>query len=292
VSFEGKKILVTGGAGFLGRALIRRLLKAGAREVVVASRDEVKHSEIRKAYPEVTCYVADVRDLQRLRRAAHGVDVIIHAAAMKRVESCTFDPQEAIKTNIHGSQNVVEAAIDNEVPIVVGVSSDKACNPANLYGCTKALMEQLFLSSNSYNLAGVPKFSVVRYGNVLGSTGSIIPLFLEQKKTGVLTVTDEAMTRFVMTIDQAVNLIFDAINSHAPGLFLPKGIPAMRVIDIAKIIAPQAEIKIIGARPEEKLHESMWQNPDGSFYSSDKPDRWFEPSELRAFLDINYPGWE
>jgi FlaA1/EpsC-like NDP-sugar epimerase len=127
---------------------------------------------------------------------------------------------------------------------------------------------------------------------VLGSTGSIIPLFLEQKKTGVLTVTDEAMTRFVMTIDQAVNLIFDAINSHAPGLFLPKGIPAMRVIDIAKIIAPQAEIKIIGARPEEKLHESMWQNPDGSFYSSDKPDRWFEPSELRAFLDINYPGWE
>lgn len=292
MNLEGKKILVTGGAGFLGRALIRRLSQHGPREIVVASRDEVKHAEMRKAFPGISYFVADVRDLQRLRRAAYGVDVIIHAAAMKRVESCTFDPQEAIKTNIHGSQNIVEAAIDNEVPIVVGVSSDKACNPANLYGCTKATMEHLFLSSNSYNLAGVPRFSVVRYGNVLGSTGSIVPLFLEQKKSGTLTVTDESMTRFVMTIDQAVDLIFQAMESIAPGLFLPIGIPAMRVIDIAKTIAPEAEIKLIGARPEEKLHEAMYQNPDGSFYSSDKPARWFRAEELRAFLNTNYPGWE
>ena len=291
MTIAGKKILVTGGAGYLGRALIRRLTAAGAREVVVASRDEVKHSQIRKDFPGVTCYVCDVRDKERMRRAAYGVDIILHAAAMKRVESCTFDPQEAIKTNIHGSQNVIEAAIDNEVPIVIGISSDKACNPVNLYGCTKATMEQLFLSSNSYNLAGVPRFSVVRYGNVLGSTGSIIPLFLEQKKKGVLTVTDEAMTRFVMTIDQAVDLVFEAINTTAPGLFLPQGIPAMRVIDIAKTIAPEAEIKIIGARPEEKLHEAMWQNPDGSFYSSDKPARWYMQTELLMFLNRNYPGW-
>lgn len=290
-SIKGRKVLVTGGAGFLGRALIRRLTEAGAREVVVASRDEVKHSEIRKAFPGVTCYVCDVRDKERMRRAAYGVDIILHCAAMKRVESCTFDPQEAIKTNIHGSQNVIEAAIDNEVPIVIGVSSDKACNPVNLYGCTKATMEHLFLSSNSYNLAGVPRFSVVRYGNVLGSTGSIIPLFLEQKKTGVLTVTDEAMTRFVMTIDQAVDLVFEAIEQPLAGLFLPKGIPAMRVIDIAKTIAPEAEIKIIGARPEEKLHEAMWQNPDGSFYSSDKPHRWYSETELLSFLNREYPGW-
>lgn len=289
---KGKKVLCTGGAGFLGRALVRRLIAEGAREIVVASRDEVKHSQLRKEFPDVTYYICDVRDLNRMRRAAYGVDIIIHASAMKRVESCTFDPQEAIKTNIHGSQNVVEAAIDNEVPIVVGVSSDKACNPVNLYGTTKAAMEHLFLSSNSYNLSGIPRFSVCRYGNIMGSTGSIIPLFLEQKKTGMLTVTDDRMTRFVMTIDQAVDLIFDAVKSPVPGLFLPKDIPAMKVIDIAKTIAPEAEIKIIGARPEEKLHEAMYQNPDGSFYSSDKPARWFQPAELVGFLDANYPGWE
>lgn len=290
-SIKGRKVLVTGGAGFLGRALIRRLTEAGAREIIVASRDEVKHSQIRKEFPGVTCYVCDVRDLQRLKRATYATDIVIHAAAMKRVESCTFDPQEAIKTNIHGSQNVVEAAIDNDVPVVIGVSSDKACNPSNLYGTTKSVMEHLFLSSNSYNLAGVPRFSCVRYPNVLGSTGSIIPLFLEQKKKGALTVTDERMTRFVIPVDWAVDLIFEAIDSPKPGLFFPKDLPAMRVMDIAKTIAPDAEIKIIGARPEEKLHESMWQNPDGSFHSSDNPKRWFSTAELEGFMDSNYNGW-
>lgn len=288
---KGKKILCTGGAGFLGRALVRRLIAEGAREIVVASRDEVKHSQMRKEFPDVTYYVADVRDLNRMRRAAYGVDIILHTAAMKRVESCTFDPQEAIKTNIHGSQNVVEAAIDNEVPIVVGISSDKACNPTTLYGCTKAAMEHLFLCSNSYNLSGVPRFSVVRYPNVLGSTGSIIPLFLEQKKRGILTVTDERMTRFVIPVDRAVDLIFEAIDSTKPGLFFPKDLPAMKVADIAKTIAPNAEIKIIGARPEEKLHEAMWQNSDGSFHESCNPARWYSADELTGFMDTNYEGW-
>jgi UDP-N-acetylglucosamine 4,6-dehydratase/5-epimerase len=287
MNLSGRKILITGGAGFLGRALVHRLQACNPREIVVASRDEVKHAEMRKTYPDVTYFVADVRDGQRMRRATHGVDIIIHAAAMKRVESCTFDPQEAIKTNIHGSQNIVEAAIDNEVPIVIGVSSDKACNPVNLYGCTKAAMEHLFLSSNSYNLEGIPRFSVVRYGNVLGSTGSIIPLFNQQKKIGTLTVTDERMTRFMMTIDQAVDLIFGAIQDPKARLVLPKNIPAMRVIDIAKTIAPEAEIKIIGARPEEKIHESMYQRTDGTFYSSDAPDRWYTTEDLKAWLALN-----
>lgn len=291
MSFSGRKILVTGGAGFLGRALIRRLQALNPKEIVIASRDEVKHAEARKLFPDCTFFVCDVRDYHRLRRAAWGVDILIHAAAMKRVESCTFDPQEAVKTNVQGSQNVIEAAIDNDVPIVVGVSSDKACAPANLYGCTKATMEHLFLSSNNYNLAGVPRFSVVRYGNVMGSTGSVIPLFLQQKRSGVLTVTDERMTRFMMTIDEAVDLVFKAIESSAPGLILPTEAPAMKVIDIARTIAPEAEIKIIGARPEEKLHEAMFQNPDGSFYTSDKPARWYTPDELRAWLRENYPAW-
>lgn len=291
MNLQGKKILLTGGAGFLGRALVKHFQTLNPKEIVVASRDEVKHAEMRKTFPDVTYYSCDVRDYQRVRRAAYGVDIIVHAAAMKRVESCTFDPQEALKTNIRGSQNVVEAAIDNDVPVVVGVSSDKACNPVNLYGCTKAAMEHLFLSSNSYNLQGVPRFSVVRYPNVLGSTGSIIPLFLNQKKCGVLTVTDTRMSRFVIPVDKAVELIMEAIENPTPGLYFPKDLPGMRVMDIAKTIAPEAEIKIIGARPEEKLHESMWQNPDGTFFSSDAPSRWFTPDELRAFLDANYPGW-
>lgn len=287
-----RKVLITGGAGYLGRALIRRLLPLNPKEIVIASRDEVKHAEIRKAFPDVTCYVCDVRDYQRLRRACFGVDIVIHAAAMKRVESCTFDPQEAIKTNVGGSQNVIEAAIDNDVPIVVGISSDKACAPVNLYGCTKATLEHLFLSSNSYNLGGVPRFSVARYGNVQGSTGSVIPLFLKQKKAGVLTVTDERMTRFMMTVDEAVDLVFQAIESPTPGLFLPRECPAMRVLDIAKTIAPNAEIKIIGARPEEKLHEAMFQREDGSYYTSDTPARWYTQAELQAFLASAYPGWD
>lgn len=291
VNLEHKKILITGGAGYLGRALIRRLLPLNPKEIVIASRDEVKHAQIRKDFPSVTCYVCDVRDYQRLRRACFGVDIVIHAAAMKRVESCTFDPQEAIKTNLGGSQNVIEAAIDNDVPIVVGISSDKACAPVNLYGCTKATMEHLFLSSNSYNLGGVPRFSVVRYGNVMGSTGSVIPLFLKQKKTGVLTLTDARMTRFMMTVDEAVDLVFQAIENPEPGLIYPTDCPAMCVMDIAKVIAPDTETKIIGARPEEKLHEAMYQNPDGSYYSSDKPTRWFGRLELAAWLDSNYPEW-
>jgi UDP-N-acetylglucosamine 4,6-dehydratase/5-epimerase len=290
LNLHGKKVLIFGGAGFLGRALVKHFQTLNPKEIVVASRDEVKHAEMRKTFPDVTYYSCDVRDYQRVRRASYAVDIIIHAAAMKRVESCTFDPQEALKTNIQGSQNVVEAAIDNDVPVVIGVSSDKACNPANLYGCTKAAMEHLFQHSNSYNLGGVPRFSAVRYGNVLGSTGSVIPLFRAQRKHGILTVTDERMTRFMTPIEDAVGLICEAIEAPKPGLFYPKDIPAMKVIDIAKTVAPEAEIKIIGARPEEKLHEAMYQREDGSFYSSDNPARWYTPDELRAWMRSHYGG--
>lgn len=288
MNLQGKKVLLFGGAGFLGRALVKHFQTLGPKEIVVASRDEVKHSQMRRDFPDCTYYVCDVRDYQRVRRACFNVDIIVHAAAMKRVESCTFDPQEAIKTNIQGSQNVVEAAIDNDVPVVVGVSSDKACNPVNLYGCTKAAMEHLFQHSNSYNLGGVPKFSTVRYGNVMGSTGSVIPLFRSQRKAGVLTVTDERMTRFMMPIEAAVGLICEAIEHPTPDLFVCKDAPAMKVMDIAKTIAPEAEIKIIGARPEEKLHEAMYQREDGSFYSSDRPARWFTPEELKAWMHQTY----
>lgn len=289
---RGKKILVTGGSGFLGRALVERLQTLGPREIVVASRDEVKHARLREKFPDVTYYICDVRDYPRLRRACYGVDIIIHAAAMKRVESCGFDPQEALKTNVHGSQNVVEAAIDHDVSTVIGVSSDKSFHACTIYGHTKAAMETLFLNSNSYNLAGVPCFSVVRYPNVLGSTGSVIPLFLEQKKKGVLTVTDERMTRFVIRIEDAVDLILSTIETNKPGVYFPKDLAAMRVMDMAEIIAPNAAIKIIGLRDAEKLHEAIYENPDGSICSSDKPPRWFSKAELVDWLNKNYPGWE
>ena len=288
---KGRKVLITGGAGFLGRALVSRILPMNPREIVVASRDEVKHANMRQAFPDVIYIVADVRDQQRIRRATHGVDVIIHAAAMKRVESCAFDPQEAIKTNVVGSQNVVEAALDNEVPIVIGISSDKACNPLNLYGSTKATMEKLFLSANSYNLGGVPRFSVVRYPNVLGSTGSVIPLFLQQKKTGVIPITHMEMTRFVITADDAVNLILNTIEAEQPGLYMPPDLAAMRIVDMARIIAPDAELRLVGTRPGEKLYEVMWENDDGTFCASNFPPRWFQEKELVAWLDKQYPGW-
>lgn len=289
----GMKVLITGGSGTFGQAFARMTAeKFNPRSIVILSRDDMKHEKMRKDFPNFDYFLGDVRDLPRLKRAFHACDVVIHAAALKIVPTAEYDPWEYIKTNIEGSRNVVDAAIDCEVPQVIGISTDKAVRPCNLYGQTKAVMEAMFKAGNSYNLGGVPCISTVRYGNVMGSNGSVIPLFIKQKDRGILTVTDPEMTRFMMTIEQAVELVWDALEANAPGLYLPKELPSMKVLDLARTIAPNAEIKVIGIRPGEKIHEAMWENSDGTVYSSDKPARWFHPEELRTFLSANYPGWE
>lgn len=290
MTLTGKKIIITGGTGTLGQAFARMTAeKYNPRSIVILSRDDMKHYRMRQQYPHYDYFLGDIRDRDRLKRAFWGCDVVIHAAALKIVDAGEYDPFEYVQTNINGSRNVIEAAIDCEVPQVVGISTDKAVRPANLYGHTKAVMERMFIAANSYNLAGAPCLSVVRYGNVLGSNGSVIPLFMKQKESGVLTVTHPEMTRFMMPIEQAVELIWGAIESGKPGLHLPHELPAMKVMDVAKTIAPEAEIKIIGIRPGEKLHEAMWENPDGSVYSSDKPARWYTEGELSAWIASNYP---
>jgi len=279
-AWRDAKVLVTGGTGSFGNAFIR-MTAPHVRRLIVLSRDELKQNEMRKVYPGVDYFLGDVRDIQRLRRAFDGVDVVIHAAALKVVPSGESDPQEFVKTNVLGSCNVIEAALDAKVKRVVALSTDKAVSPVNLYGATKLTAERLFLAANSYSKPNGPVFSVVRYGNVMGSRGSVIPLFLEQRKTGRLTITDPEMTRFMMPIEQSVDLVWEAMTGEAK-IHIPR-LPAMRVLDIANIIAPEAEKVVIGVRPGEKIHESL-----DEFYSSDKPERWFEPWELTEWLKSNY----
>lgn len=286
----GKKICVVGGTGAFGQAFARMTAQThNPRRICILSRDEMKQERMAKEFPDFDYLLGDCRDRDRLKRAFWGCDVVIHAAAYKRVDSGESDPMEVVKTNVFGSCAVVEACLDCEVPQAIGISSDKACQPKNLYGASKMTMEHIFRGANVYNLGGSPVFSIVRYGNVLGSTGSVIPLFLKQKAQGVLTVTDERMTRFMLPMEEAVRLVWNAIEAAQPGLFLPVGLPAMKVIDIAQTIAPEAEIKIIGARPGEKLHEVMYENEDGTFYSSDAPARWFTPTELNQWITSNSP---
>lgn len=289
---DGKKILLTGGTGSLGRAFTRMALERfSPRKIIIFSRDDHKHEQMRQEFPDCDYFLGDIRNKDRLKRAFWGCDIVVHTAALKVVPSGEHDPFEFIDTNINGSRNVIEAAIDCEVPQVVGVSTDKACRPINLYGHTKACMESLFRAGNSYNLNGVPCLSAVRYPNVLGSQGSVIPLFLRQKPSGTLTVTDPAMTRFCIEIEQAVELIWSAIEANTPGLYFPKDLAAMAVGEMASVIAPGADWKIIGARPGEKRHEVMYEREDGTFCSSDDPPRHYTRTELESFLDRKYEGW-
>ncbi|MFL0505709.1 UDP-N-acetylglucosamine 4,6-dehydratase (inverting) [Ureibacillus sp. 179-F W5.1 NHS] len=259
-----KTVLVTGGTGSFGKKFIKKALEENVKKVIVFSRDELKQYEMKQEFKDerIRFFIGDVRDKDRLNRAFDGVDIVIHAAAMKHVDACEYNPFEAIKTNIHGAQNIIEAAIDRGVEKVIALSTDKACSPVNLYGATKLASDKLFVAANSYVGDKKTRFAVVRYGNVVGSRGSVVPFFKKIRHTGVIPITDERMTRFWITLDQGVQFVLDNLERMQGGeIFIPK-IPSMKVTDLAKAIAPECEIEIIGIRPGEKLHEAMIMEDD------------------------------
>ena len=254
-------ILVTGGTGSFGKKFIEIMLRDyHPARLIVFSRDELKQHEMRVGgfnHPSLRYFIGDVRDLRRLRRAMHGVDVVVHAAALKQVPACEYNPMEAINTNILGSSNVVEAALDMGVNKVLALSTDKAVNPVNLYGTTKLAAEKLFVQSNAYAAGTATRFSCVRYGNVVGSRGSVIPIFIQQRENGKLTITDDRMTRFWLTLEQGARFVIRCMEQMLGGeVFVPK-IPSMKILDLANVIAPEADVEIIGIRPGEKLHEVL-----------------------------------
>ncbi|MDD5774343.1 MAG: UDP-N-acetylglucosamine 4,6-dehydratase (inverting) [Candidatus Omnitrophica bacterium] len=261
---KGSTVLITGGTGSFGRKCTEILLKKGKlRKLIIFSRDELKQFEMSQVFNsslfdcKISYYLGDVRDAQRLHRAFHGVDFVIHAAALKQVPSAEYNPCEAVKTNVMGAVNIIDAAIDQKVKKVIALSTDKAVSPVNLYGATKLCSEKLFVAGNSYVGEADTRFSVVRYGNVIGSRGSVIPFFLEKKKTGVLPITDEKMTRFWMTLEDGVMFVLNSLKEMAGGeVFVPR-IPSMKIVDLAKAIAPDCTLKHVGIRPGEKLHECL-----------------------------------
>ena len=317
MTFDGKTVLVTGGTGSFGRKLIDVLLGRHEPEAVrVFSRDELKQSELRRDLDDerMRYLIGDVRDLPRLTRAMRGVDVVVHAAALKQVPACEYNPFEAVQTNVIGAENIVSAAIANDVPLTMALSSDKAVNPVNLYGATKLCAEKIVTQGNTYAADSPARFASVRYGNVVGSRGSVIPLFKAQAPTGVVTVTDERMTRFWITLEQAVDFVIDCMGRMGGGeVFVPR-LPSMRVVDVANILAPDAEQRVIGIRPGEKIHEILLTGDEarhsfevengyvihpelaswplrevegarplesGFEYSSETNDRWLTVDELR-----------
>jgi UDP-N-acetylglucosamine 4,6-dehydratase len=318
----GATVLLTGGTGSFGHAFVERAIREWPDIVVrVYSRDELKQSEMRERFGErnLRFLIGDVRDRIRMARAAEGCDVIVHAAAMKQVPACEYNPFEAVRTNVLGAQHVVDAAIDSKVPKVVALSTDKAVNPVNLYGATKLCAEKIFVQGNAYAAQSATRLACVRYGNVVGSRGSVVPIFRQQiAERGRLTITDERMTRFWITLPQAVDLVVHALAAMEGGeIFIPK-IPSMRVVDLAEAMAPGTPRDIIGIRPGEKLHEllltadesrhaidagdtyvvlpehSWWSEqgshiagdtlPDGFVYSSDTNAAWLTAHELTGLL--------
>ncbi|MEK7613220.1 MAG: UDP-N-acetylglucosamine 4,6-dehydratase (inverting) [Patescibacteria group bacterium] len=260
-TLKNKVILITGGTGSFGKACITKILaEHDPKAIRIYSRDELKQWEMAQEFSsdKLRFFIGDVRDSERLKRACEGVDVILHAAALKQVPACEYNPMEAVKTNVNGAMNVINAALDNNVQRVIALSTDKAANPINIYGATKLASDRLFIQSNAYRGAERDtQFSVVRYGNVMGSRGSIIPLFRAQRERGVVTITDARMTRFWITLPQAVDFVLSSLAIMQGGeLFVPK-IPSMKITDLAKIIAPKAKQQIIGIRPGEKLHELL-----------------------------------
>jgi UDP-N-acetylglucosamine 4,6-dehydratase len=320
--FEGSSVLVTGGTGSFGRAFLERILEEHSpARVVIFSRDELKQYEMRQRWegdPRVRFFLGDIRDRDRLRMALRGVDYVVHAAALKQVDTAEYNPMEYVKTNILGSENVIQASLDAGVKKVVALSTDKASSPVNLYGATKLTADKLFISSNHYAVAGSTRFAVVRYGNVMGSRGSVIPFFRTLANDGKpLPITDKRMTRFWITLPQAVDFVINCFDDMQGGeLYVPR-IPSMRVVDLAEAIAPNAAIEEIGIRPGEKLHEEMisvedsrrtirrddryvvvptlavWGGykepegapvPDGFAYTSDSNDLWLTVEDLRTVL--------
>lgn len=259
-NLKGKTVLVTGGTGSFGQKFTEiLLLTSEVASIRIISRDELKQLQMKERFrseSRLRFFLGDVRDKERLSRAMNGVDIVIHAAALKQVPMAEYNPLEAVKTNINGSANVIDAAIDNHVPRVVFISTDKAVHPVNLYGATKLVSEKLIVQANAY-AGGRTMFSCVRYGNVMGSRGSVIPLFLKQRTSGYVTITDARMTRFWITLERGVQLVLSALHHMMGGeVFVPK-IPSMRIVDMFETIAPGCDIKVIGIRPGEKLHETL-----------------------------------
>lgn len=321
--FTDQTVLVTGGTGSFGKAFTEIVLREhNPRRLIVFSRDELKQHEMRQVYPDddespMRYFIGDVRDRDRLCRAFRGVDIVVHAAALKQVPACEYNPIEAIMTNITGARNVVDAALDAGVSKVVALSTDKAVSPVNLYGATKLCAEKLLVQSNAYSGISGTKFSCVRYGNVVGSRGSVIPVFLEQRKTGRITITDPRMTRFWLTIQQGVRLVLHCVEQmHGGEVFVPK-IPSMNIMDLAKAVAPECEVDEIGIRPGEKMDEVLvsadearhtlemddvyviqpahpwwkiepWPDakplPDGFQYTSDTNSQWLSMDELKQLV--------
>ncbi len=266
MDLNGSTILITGGTGSLGKKLTRKILsRFSPKKIIIFSRDELKQSEMQQTFKDkcLRFFIGDVRDKERLYRAFDGVDYVVHAAALKQVPAAEYNPFEAIKTNILGAQNVIDVAVDLGVKKVVALSTDKAANPINLYGATKLCSDKLFISGNTYAGSKPTRFSVVRYGNVVGSRGSVIPLFLKLKTTGELPVTDERMTRFWITLDQGAEFVLMSLAKMKGGeIFVPK-IPSASILDVAKAVAPNCKIKFVGIRPGEKLHETLISEDDG-----------------------------
>lgn len=266
---SGSSVLVTGGTGSFGHAFVKMALeKYNPSKIVIYSRDEMKQWEMAKLFgadSRVRFFIGDVRDRERLYRALDGIDYVVHAAATKIVPTAEYNPFECIKTNINGAMNLIDACIDKKVKRVVALSTDKASSPINLYGATKLASDKLFVAGNSYAGGHDTRFAVVRYGNVMGSRGSVIPFFLSVRDSGVLPITDDRMTRFMITLEQGVELVWHAFEDMEGGEIYVKKIPSMKVTDLASAVAPEAEQKIVGIRPGEKLHEQMIGEEDAYF---------------------------
>jgi UDP-N-acetylglucosamine 4,6-dehydratase len=322
-------ILITGGTGSFGNTFVpMTLAKYNPKKIVIFSRDEMKQWEMQKKFghdERVRFFIGDVRDRDRLYRALDGIDYVVHAAATKIVPTAEYNPFECVKTNINGAMNVIDACIDKRVKRVVALSTDKASSPINLYGATKLASDKLFVAGNSYAAAHDTRFAVVRYGNVMGSRGSVIPFFLSIKDKGVLPITDERMTRFMITLEQGVELVWHSFDDMVGGEVYVKKIPSMKMTDLAKAVAPDAELEFIGIRPGEKLHEQMiseedsfytyeyadhfkilpaingWSNsasrikngvkvPEGFSYTSNNNPEWMDASDLQAWMKANADG--
>jgi len=323
---SGKNILVTGGTGSFGHAFVPMTLdKYNPKKVIIYSRDEMKQWDMAKKLqgdPRVRFFIGDVRDKERLYRALDGVDFVVHAAATKIVPTAEYNPFECVKTNIQGAMNLIDACIDKGVKRVVALSTDKASSPVNLYGATKLASDKLFVAGNSYAGEHDTRFAVVRYGNVMGSRGSVIPFFLSIKDKGVFPITDERMTRFMISLEQGVELVWHAFADMEGGEIYVKKIPSMKVMDLARAISPDAELDFVGIRPGEKLHEQMispedsfhtyeyvdhykilpaihnWSSSPGRIkdgkrvsegfeYASDSNTEWMTTPELRTWLKVN-----
>ena len=266
---EEKVVLITGGTGSFGKKFIQTILErySSVSKIIIYSRDELKQSSLKERYPaadfpQLRFFIGDVRDRSRLTQACEGVDVIIHAAAIKQVDTAEYNPTECIRTNIDGAENVIQAALSCGVRDVVALSTDKACAPINLYGATKLVSDKLFTAANNIRGSKEVRFSVVRYGNVMGSRGSVIPFFLGRKGTGLLPITHEDMTRFNISLQDGVDLVMFALNNHLGGeIFVPK-IPSYKILDVATAVAPECKTEVVGIRPGEKLHEEMITDSD------------------------------